>query len=103
MEVYLMPIQTEQAITSFIFADQRGDYYVIPAGTLERGRVSAERKAAIDEALREHEVTGYVPLPVVFAAGMAAGMVVTLVGVGVGATLVAASSDCFERKTIPQW
>jgi hypothetical protein len=108
MEVPVMSIQTEPAIDSFILADQEGNYYVVPVETFARGRVPAERKADIEAALREHDVTGYHP-GVAFAAGVAvggvaaAGAVVAGVGVLAGLVVVGAalSSDCFPVKPPP--
>ena len=49
----------EQPGLSLVFTDQDRNYYLIPAEVFAQGRVSAERKAEIEQLLREREVTGY--------------------------------------------
>jgi hypothetical protein len=74
-----MSITTEHTACSLVFADHDQNYYLIPVEAIERGRVPAARKAEIEQAMREHEVTGYNPLAAVAAGaavGAAAGVVV---------------------------
>jgi hypothetical protein len=53
---------TAQPDISLVFADHEQIYYVIPVEIFERGRAPAAQRAAVEEALREHEVTGYSPI-----------------------------------------
>ena len=81
-----MSSSTEGSEYSLVFADHDQNYYVIPVEAFARGCVPAERKAELEQAMREHDVTGYNPLLV----GAAAGVVVTGAfagGMVVGATL----------------
>jgi hypothetical protein len=49
---------------TLVFKDQAGEYYLLPQGTLERGRVPAEHKAEVERLLREaDDVQGHaIPL-----------------------------------------
>jgi hypothetical protein len=86
-----MSDSTEHPGYSLVFTDQDQNYYLIPVEVFERGRVPAEHKAAVEEALREHEVTGYY---LVVAAGMVLGGALVgagfVAGAAVGAGAVAA-------------
>ena len=104
-----MSIPTEQAIECLLFTDYAGNYYLVPTETFAQGRVPAERKAEIEQALHEHDVTGYNPLLVGMAVGFGAGAVASLAvvtaGVAVGAAgayaysqLSSGSKSCFEPR-----
>jgi hypothetical protein len=82
MEVQLMSDTTEQTDVSLVIADRDQNYYLIPVEVFERGRVPAEQKAEVEEAMREYEVSGYL---LQFAAGMVLGGALVAGGVVVGA------------------
>ncbi|MGH2603326.1 MAG: hypothetical protein ACRDJ9_28580 [Dehalococcoidia bacterium] len=54
-----MSDNTEQTNISLVFTDRDQNYYLIPVEVFERGRVPAEHKAAVEEAMREQDVSGY--------------------------------------------
>ena len=99
-----MSSSTEHSADSLVFADHDQNYYLIPVEAFERGRVPAERKAEIEQAMREHEVTGYNPL-VAVAVGTAIGAVagatiaVGAAGVGFAAGYTLASSQASAPAT----
>ncbi|MGH2584382.1 MAG: hypothetical protein ACRDJE_05655 [Dehalococcoidia bacterium] len=79
---------TTDQIDAVVFKDQAGEYYLLPQALLERSRVSAEAKATIEmqvpplQALRTagDDVQGHHPMII----GAAAGIAVTLFGLGIG-------------------
>jgi hypothetical protein len=67
-----MTSSMDQPGLSVVFADRDRNYYLIPVEVFERGRVPAERKAVVEQAQREHDVTGHgVPLVIGLAVGAA--------------------------------
>jgi hypothetical protein len=103
-----MSISSVQADYSLILADGDGAYYAIPVEAFERGRVPAERKAEIEEALRESEVRGYHPGAFVagVVAGAALGGAAAVVGAAAATTALvvvgaALTSECFPVKPAP--
>lgn len=42
---------TSEQTNALIFKDQAGEYYLLPQATLERGRVPAEQKAVLEQAI----------------------------------------------------
>ena len=100
-----MSLSTEQPGISLVFSDHDQNYYVIPVEIFERGRVPAERKAEVEEALREHEVTGHgVPLLLgVAAAGVSLGVIgmtgATMIALGTGMAAGAAYNHLTKSET----
>ena len=88
-----MSSNSEQPGLSLVFTDRDQNYYVIPVETFERGRVPAERKAEVEQLMREREVTGYylALAGLAFAGGFALGSSFA-VGVGFGYYLASANS-----------
>jgi len=85
-----MSDNTGQTDISLVFTDQDQNYYVIPVEVFERGRVPAEHKAEVEEALREQDVSGYFLLHA--AVGMAVGGSILIAGAVVGAGAVVAGA-----------
>jgi hypothetical protein len=68
-----------------IFKDQAGDYYLIPQGTLERGRVPAGHRADVERLVAESTVAGqddtqgyFIPAFLIYCAGAAIGSAILI-------------------------
>ena len=82
-----MSHSAEQPDISLVLADHEQNYYMVPIEIVERGRVPAARKAEIEAALREQEVTGYNPILVGAGFGICVGgLVVSGAMIGAGLT-----------------
>jgi hypothetical protein len=81
-----MSISNERADYSLVFADREQNYYLIPVEVFERGRVPAERKAELEETMREQEVSGYyLQVAAAAAVGFGLGLAYTGAVLAVGA------------------
>jgi hypothetical protein len=76
---------TNERTLALVFKDQAGEYYLVPEETLERGRVPAEHKAALEAQFAAlapaptegDDVQGYAaPVVVPYLVGIAAGLTV---------------------------
>jgi hypothetical protein len=100
---------TEQSGVSLVFTDHDQNYYVIPVEVFEGGRVPAEHKVEVEEAMHEHEVTGYHPLVVaggfvllgsgLVASGMMIGAGLTYGGIAAGKALRAYTDEANNSST----
>lgn len=99
----------EQPDISLVFVDHDQNYYAIPVEIFERGRVPAEQRAEVEEALRENEVTGYNPILIgggfavcaigLVGSGMMIGAGLTYGGIAAGKALRAYTDEANNSST----
>jgi hypothetical protein len=84
---------TTEQIDALVFKDQAGEYYLLPQAVLERGRVSAEARAAIEEQFPALQALGTAGDDVqgsvvpALVGGFVFGMGCAAVGIGIGSAI----------------
>jgi hypothetical protein len=75
--------------STLVFKDQAGDYYLVPQGMLEQGRVPAERRAEVERLVAEgntaeaDDTQGHI-LPILLIGAIGGVVAASAIGYGPG-------------------